>query len=427
MRNPRPRAEGQGGAAGDKLPLENLRVVDLTRAWAGPYATSLLADMGAEVIKVENDVYPDIFRAQSSEVDLASSHPEETSPWFHTINRNKLSLSLDLSKPEGKHAFKELVAVSDVVIENFSTRVMPNLGVSYEQLREVRPDLVMVSMPAFGNSGPYKDLVGYGEPMELMGGLAMLTGYEGESTPIRMGVAYSDCLASYHAVIAVLWGLLHRHRTGRGQHLDLSHFEAVVRTIGEAVLAYGMDGEQPRPRGNRSLWMAPHGCYPCAGADKWVTIAVQSDFEWEALCRSIGNPELVKDPRFATCAARQYHEKELDALISEWTLTMHHVDAMHKLQQAGVAAGAVLSPDELLKDPQLRERGFFEEEDHPVTGKHLVPGMSSRFSRTQGRVCMPTPLFAQHSEHVLGHLLGKLATDTMRLKTHRIAGFEFHD
>ena len=284
-------------AALGKPPLHNLRVVDLTRAWAGPYAASLLADLGAEVIKIESNVYPDIFRAQGSELDSSSSHPEETSPWFHTVNRNKLSLSLDLNKPEGKQTFRELVAISDIVLENFSTRVMPNLGLSYQELLQVRPDLVMVSMPAFGNTGPYKHFVGYGEPMELMGGLAMLTGYEGESTPIRMGVAHSDCLASYHAVIAVLWGLLQRNLTGKGQYFDVSHFEAVARTIGEAVVAYSMNGEQPHLRGNSSRWMVPHGCYRCAGADKWLTIVAQSDSEWTVLCRSMGQPELANDPR----------------------------------------------------------------------------------------------------------------------------------
>ena len=421
----RSRATSEDGAADEKLTLQNIRVVDLTRAWAGPYATSLLADMGAEVIKIESNVYPDVFRGQISEVDSSSSHPEETSPWFHTINRNKLSLSLDLNKPEGKQTFKELVAISDIVLENFSTRVMPNLGLSYQELQQVRPDLVMISMPAFGNSGPYKDFVGYGEPMELMGGLAMLTGYEGESTPIRMGVAYSDCLASYHAVIAVLWGLLQRNTVGRGRYVDVSHFEAVVRTIGEAVLAYSMNGEQPGFRGNRSRSMVPNGCYPCAGGDKWLTIAVQSDSEWQALCQSMGQPMLSEDPRFATRAARKDHEKELDELISQWTRSMEHIEAMHHLQQAGVTAGAVLSPEELVRDPHLADRGFFEEEDHPFTGKHLIPGMSFKFSRTQGRVSRPTPLFAQHSEHVLHDLLGKSATETSRLKSEKIAGFEF--
>ena len=421
------RADEIAGAKGavEKLPLHNVRVVDLTRAWAGPYATSLLADMGAEVIKIESKVYADIFRAQSSELDLSSSHPEETSPWFHTINRNKLSLSLNLSDPQGKQTFRELVAISDIVVENFSTRVMPNLGLGYEQLREVSPDLVMVSMPAFGNSGPYKDFVGYGEPMELMGGLAMLTGYEGESTPIRMGVAYSDCLASYHAVIAVLWGLLQRNLTGRGQYFDISHFEAVARTIGDAVIAYGMNGEQPTFRGNKSRWMVPHGCYPCADEDKWVTIAVQSDTEWRALCRSMGRPGLAEDPRFTTLIARKDHEKELDEYITQWTRTMKHTETMHQLQQAGVTAGAVLSADELVRDPQLAYRGFFQVEDHPVTGKHLIPGTSFKFSRSQARIKMPTPLFAQHSVHLLQGLLGKLATETARLKTDKIAGFEF--
>ena len=411
--------------ANQKLPLQNIRVVDLTRAWAGPYATSLLADMGTEVIKIESDVYPDVFRSQGSELDSSSSHPHETSPWFHTINRNKLSLSLDLNKPEGRQAFKELVTISDIVVENFSTRVMPNLGLSYEELRQVRPDLIMISMPAFGASGPYKDLVGYGEPMELMAGLAMLTGYEGDSTPIRMGVAYSDCLASYHAVIAALWGLLQRNATGTGQYVDVSHFEGVVRAIGEAVLTYSMNGEQPSSRGNRSRWMAPHGCYPCAGKDKWLTIAVRSDSEWQALCQGMGHPMLSKDSRFATPAARKDHEREMDELISQWTRTMGHIEAMHYLQQSGIAAGAVLSPDELVKDPHLSGRGFFEEEDHPITGKHLIPGVSFKFSRTQGRVRTPAPLFAQHSEHVLRDLLGKSGAETVRLKTHRMAGFEF--
>ena len=423
--NLRSRAARANGVALGKLALQDIRVVDLTRAWAGPYATSLLADMGAEVIKIENDVYPDVFRAQGSEVDSSSSHPEETSPWFHTVNRNKLSLSLDLTKPEGKQTFKEVVAISDIVLENFSTRVMPNLGLGYEELRQIRPDLVMVSMPAFGNSGPYKDFVGYGEPMELMGGLAMLTGYEGDSTPIRMGVAYSDCLASFHAVIAVLWGLLQRNLTGNGQYIDISHFETVVRTIGEAVLAYGMNGEQFSSRGNRSGLMAPHGCYPCAGGDKWVTIAAQSDSEWRALCQSIGQPGLAEDPRFATLATRKDHENELDELISQWTRSVGHIEAMQHLQAAGVTAGAVLSPDELVRDPHLADRGFFEEEDHPVTGKHLIPGTSFKFASTRGRIHRPTPLFAQHSEHVLQDLLGKLVRETGRLKTERIAGFAF--
>ena len=425
-RGRKPDAVLEGNAAAAKPPLHNVRVVDLTRAWAGPYATSLLADMGAEVIKIENNLYPDVFRAQSSELDSSSPNPEETSPWFHTINRNKLSLSLDLTKPEGKQTFKGLAAISDIVVENFSTRVMPNLGLSYEELRRVSPDLIMVSMPAFGNSGPYKDFVGYGEPMELMGGLAMLTGYESQSTPIRMGVAYSDCLASYHAVIAVLWGLLQRNLTGRGQYFDISHFEAVARTIGEAVLAYSMNGEQPRFRGNKSRTMAPHGCYPAAGEDKWVTIAVQSDAEWQALCWSMGQAGLAEDPRFATLSARKDHEEELDGLISGWTRTMGHIEAMHKLQQAGVTAGAVLSADELVRDPHLTDRGFFEEEDHPVTGKHLIPGASFKFSRVQGRMKRPTPLFAEHSGHVLHNLLGKSGAETVRLKTEKIAGFDFH-
>ena len=425
IRNQTPPAIHEGEASAEELSLHSIRVVDLTRAWAGPFATSILADLGAEVIRIESDVYADVFRNQNSELDFSSSHPEETGPWFHTVNRNKLSLSLDLSKPEGKRTFKDLVSISDIVLENFSARVMPNLGLGYEELRQARPDLIMVSMPAFGSWGPYKDCVGYGEPMELMGGLAMLTGYEGESAPIRMGVAYSDCLASYHAVIAALWGLLHRNLTGSGQHFDLSHFEAVTRTIGEAVLAYGMSGEQPRSHGNRSRWMVPHGCYPCAGADKWVTIAVQSDSEWRALCQTMGLPRLADDPRFATLTARAGHERELDGLISQWTRTMNHIEAMHHLQQAGVTAGAVLSPDELVGDPHLADRGFFEEEDHPVTGKHLIPGMSFKFSRTQGRIRRPAPLFGQHSGYVLHGLLGKLASEIVRLKAGKVAGFEF--
>ena len=187
-----------------------------------------------------------------------------------------------------------------------------------------------------------------------------------------------------------------------------------------------MNGEQPSFRGNRSRWIAPHGCYPCAGEDKWVTIVAQSDSEWEALCRIMGQPALSDDPRFATLAARKDHERELDQLISQWTRSIGHIEAMHHLQQAGVTAGALLSPDELVRDPHLADRGFFEEEDHPVTGKHLVPGTSFKFSRTQGRTSMPTPLFGQHSEHVLRDLLGKLPTETVRLKTEKIAGFKFH-
>ena len=255
--------------------LGGIRVLDLTHAWAGPFATQLLADYGAEVIKIETCERPDMLRFSTWPTDETRPDAYNRGGWFQYLGRNKLSLTLDLKQPQGHDLFKRLVAQSDVVIENFSARVMPHLGLDYAVLQAVNPRLIMISMPGYGTVGPYKDFVAFGEMIEPFAGLSELTGYP-DRAPLRLAVAYPDPVAGFHAALATLLALRQRRQTGRGQHIHIPHREPITRMLGEAVLDYTVNGRTPRRIGNRHRAWAPHGCYPCRGPDRWITIAVRA-------------------------------------------------------------------------------------------------------------------------------------------------------
>lgn len=392
----------------------------MTQVYAGPYATRLLADMGAEVIKVESPVrtgrggpaaqeggvYPD---------GVPGERPYNRLAYYNELNRNHLAISLDLRSKEGREVFLNLARVSDVLIENFSARVMSNFGLEYAVLSKAKPDTIMLSMPAYGMTGPYRDYVGYGTGIEAMAGLSAMTGYEG-GPPLRVGVAYADPNAGLHAAFAVLAALHHRRRTGRGQYIDLSQREALTMLLGEAVVDYSMRGRLLDRMGNAHPSMAPHGCYPCAGQDEWVAIAAGSGDEWHALRRAMGNPGWSRDGRFDDFEGRQRNHKELDKLIGEWTRGRTHYEVMRLLQEAGVRAGAVLGIAEMMEDPHYRARGFFEMVAHPEAGTHPHPGVAWKMGRTPGSIRRPAPCFAEHNEYVFGELLGMSRNELERLQ-----------
>ena len=387
-----------------RLPLYGVRVLDLTMAWAGPYGTRLLADMGAEVIKIESVDNWDVLRA------LNGQRPDVERVWdksgyFNAINRNKYGCALDLAKPSGRELFLRLAAISDVVIDNYRAEVMDNFGLAYDALSTVNDGVIVVSMPGHGKTGPERDFVTYGTTIELLSGLAHLSGYEG-GPPHKTGIAYPDPLAGIAAAGAVALALWDRRRTGRGQYIELAQRENMISVIGEFLVAYSMNGREPSRRGNRHTSMAPHGCYPCEGEDQWVTIACEDDDQFAALSSAIGPPELARDERFGDVVSRYRNQDALDEVIAAWTRERTKGNAAEALQAAGVPAMPVVSVPEVFEDAQLRAREFFETVTHPVAGTWQIEGAHWRTSETPAHVRIPAPAFAEHNAYVFGELLG---------------------
>ncbi|MGE0540577.1 MAG: CaiB/BaiF CoA transferase family protein [Dehalococcoidia bacterium] len=412
-----------------RLPLAGVRVADVSQVWAGPHCSRMLADLGAEVIKVESIQRMDPVRGDLDPPQgfgnypdgNPGEHPYNRAGSFNAVNLNKLGITLNLQDPRGVAAFQTLVAISDVVIENFSLGVMDRLGIGYAALRAVRPDLIMLSMPGFGSGGPESSYLAYGIGQEQLSGMVSLTGY-GEDTPMKSGINVGDPISALHGVSAILGALFYRRRTGIGQFIELSHLEANIPLIGESVLEYTMNQRNPRRIGNRHPRVAPHGCYPTAGEDTWVTIACFDDSEFRALCQAMELEMLADDLRFATMPARTAHQDELDAIISAWTRQRTHYEAMHILQAAGVAAGAVLNTAEVMSDPQIVARGFFEEVTHPEAGTHAYPGVPYKLSGHSLTVRRPAPMLGEQNAEVLLDLLGIEQREFEQLERDHVVG-----
>lgn len=304
--------------------LNGTRVLDFTRVLAGPYATRVLADFGAEVIKVQSKR-----TERSGEPNL--------NEYFCNWNRNKRSMTLDLNHQEARQIVLELAGISDVVVENFSPRVMSNWGLNYEKLRIVRPDLIMLSMSGMGQTGPWKDCLAFAPTIQSLGGLTYLTSFS-QDCPIGLGYSYADVIVGLYGALGILVALEHRDRTGQGQHIDLSEYEAICTLIGPALLDVFANGRNIFPQGNRSAHLpaAPYGCYKCRGRDRWCVIAVFDDDEWKALCRALGNPHWAEEKRFSTPSERKEHIQELDDLLEQWTTKRTAENVVQILQKAGL-------------------------------------------------------------------------------------------
>ena len=378
----------------DKEILSGLRVLDFTRVLAGPYATRILADFGAEVIKVQS----------KKAVRGAESN---TSGYFTNWNRNKRSITLDMSYPEAREIALKLTAISDVVIENFSPRVMSNWGLSYERLKEVRPDLIMVSMSGMGQTGPWKDFVALGPTIQALSGLTRLTSFN-EDSPMGLGYSYADTVAGLYAVLAVLAALEYREGKGIGQYIDLSEYEAVCTVMGPTFLDILANHKDILPRGNQSHHVpaAPYGCYRCLGTDRWCVIAVFNEVEWQALCEVMGNPDWSQEERFSTLSERKRHAKELDELLGRWTGKHSAEELVYLLQQAGVPAGVVQSAEDLAGDPQLKARDHFVELEHPVQGNTISDASPIKFTDSTKADWKAAPLLGEDNRYVYIELLG---------------------
>ncbi len=382
------------GYNSNKEILSGLRVLDFTRVLAGPYSTRILADFGAEVIKIQS-------KKTENEVETNSSG------YFNTWNRNKRSITLDMSYPEAREIFLKLTTIIDVVIENFSPRVMSNWGLDYENLKSVRPDLIMVSMSGMGQTGPWRDFVAFGPTIQALSGLTYLSSYD-ENSPMGLGYAYADVVAGLYAALAVLAALEYRDREGTGQYIDLSEFEAAVTQLGPVFLDVLVNHKDVLPQGNQPNYMpaAPYGCYKCSGTDSWCVIAVFHEIEWEALLRVMGNPEWTQGEKFSTLSNRKKCSRELDELLGEWTIKHEAEEVVCLLQEAGVPAGVVQNAEDLSKDPQLIARDYFVELEHPVLGTTISDAPPIRFTEGTTGHWKSAPLLGEDNQYVFDDLLG---------------------
>ena len=374
--------------------LSGLRVLDFTRVLAGPYGTRILADFGAEVIKVQSK-------------KTSNGAESNTSMYFSAWNRNKRSITLDMSKPEARDLALRLTEISDIVIENFSPRVMLNWGLDYKSIKEVKPDLIMISMSGMGQTGPWKDFVAFGPTIQSLSGLTHLSSFSQDS-PVGLGYSYADHIAGLYAVFAALAALEYRDKTGRGQYIDLSEYEAICTLIGPALLDASINSREVLPYGNRSDYMpaAPYGCYKCLGNDRWCVIAVFDEREWAALCKALGQSALISEERYSSTLKRMEHAEELDEVIEQWTSKHSAEQAVCLLQEVGVSAGVVQNAEDVANDPQLAARDFFVQVDHPTFGSTISDGSPIKFGRNFKSEWKGAPLRGEANQYVFKELIG---------------------
>jgi crotonobetainyl-CoA:carnitine CoA-transferase CaiB-like acyl-CoA transferase len=395
-----------------QLPLAGIRVIDCTAWWAGPAAAAVLSALGADVIKVESVARPDYMR-------FASARPPTDAQWwewgalFHGANVNKRGITLDLTQPAGVETFERLAATADILVENYTPRVMEQFGLGWEHMHEVNPDLIMVRMPAFGLSGPWRDRTGFAQTMECLTGMAWLTGFP-DGPPVLVRGA-CDPLAGMHAVIATLLALIERDQSGGGRLVETVMVEAALNAAAEQVAEYGDTGTVLRRDGNRGPVAAPQGVYPCAGDDRWLALAVVTDEHWRSLRGVVGDAGWAADIASDTTEVRRRNHDAIDVALTQWTSDRDAEELATALVAAGVPACAVIPSRQIVANPQLRSRRLFEVEPHSVTGDHEIPMLPFRFSRVDHWLRSPAPTLGQHNTEVLSEIgLTPPAIDELR-------------
>lgn len=398
----------------DRLPLRDLRILDLTQVAVGPYTTLMLGFMGAEVIKVESTSRMDISRGQARPTAQGyrvypDNEPGER-PWNragHHVHRNinKLSVTLDLATERGKELCKELAGVCDVLVENFRASVMDRLGLGYDVMSAANPHLIYLKISSQGATGPERDYGSLGSTLEQTAGLASITGYE-DGRPMMTNETYPDPVGGIMNVGVLMAALRRRLQTGRGGFIDFSQREMTASMLGEAFLDYSFNGRVAGPMGNRHPVFEPQGVFPCLGEDMWIAISVGSDEEWTGLCHAIGMPQLIHNPDFSTALARRRNRGQLERFLSNWTREQEHYEAMRTLQENGVPAGAVATGGEIINDPHLEARGFWDDLHHPEAGLYRQVTTPWKFSKTGRTRASPAPDLGEHNDYVLSELLG---------------------
>jgi benzylsuccinate CoA-transferase BbsF subunit len=384
--------------------LSGITIVAFCWAVVGPLTMKFFADHGATVIRMETSKRPCTMRTSSPYKD--NKPGVNRGAYFNHFNTNILSMTLNMGHPKAMEVVKKLVARADVFMENYTPGNMEKWGLTYPELKKIKPDIIMLRQSGYGSSGPYAHLPAFGMVLSPIAGLNNFIGWP-DKEPLPIGVsAYTDCISPRFATAAVIAALDHRNKTGQGQLLELSQFETAQYFIMPAILDYASNGREPARVGNSSPYAAPHGIYRCKGDDRWCAIAVSNDDEWAALCGVMDNFDYCCDPRFETLANRKQNEQELDRLIGEWTVQFTAEEVMTRLQDAGVSAGVVKNTADIYEDPQLRQRDLFWKMEHAEMGQFTHLGQSFELSATPAQPYSPSPLLGEHTEQICTGLLG---------------------
>jgi crotonobetainyl-CoA:carnitine CoA-transferase CaiB-like acyl-CoA transferase len=387
-------------------PLEGVRVLELTKVWAGPYAGKYLAFLGAEVIKVESNHNLDEMRAYGG-TDINHA------PYFLSLNPEILSVQLNMKSEKGLEYLRQMIAKSDIVINNLRPGAMERMGLDYAGLKAIRADIIAVSIKMYGTDGPLGYQTGYAPCFVALGGLTYLVGYEGEA-PVGMNLRYGDSTVGANAAFAAVSALMHRERTGEGQFVDVSAVECAASMIGDSLLEYSLTGQIPGPVGNRHPDMAPHGCYRCAN-DEWISIAISTDDEWRRLCRTMDQAGLEQDSRYADLAGRQAHAAELDDIIAGWTIDQDAEALAARLRANGIPAAKSQSSEELIGDPALWGREFFRFVSDNREGQRPIIGAPWKMSQAEASISRGAPDLGQHNHEVYCGLLGLAPEELQQL------------
>lgn len=391
-------------------PLQGIKVLDLTRVLAGPYCTMMLADMGAEVIKIERPDGGDDSRAYGPFVSSESAY-------FMSVNRGKKSVTLNLKAQEGRALLLEMVERVDVLVENFKPGVMKKLGLGYEELKQRNPRLIYAASSGFGQTGPYSSLPAYDLIIQGLGGVMSITGPDA-ATPTKVGTSIADILSGIFTCVGVLAALQNRERTGQGQMVDVGMLDCMVAILENAIARYATLGQVPQPLGNRHPSIAPFCTLPTR--DGAINVACGNDELWRRYCELAGLGALLRDPRFATNPLRVQHWSELEQLLHETMRARTSAEWTALLRPAGVPVGPIQTIDQLMQDPHVLARDMLVELTHPVAGTVKVPGTPLKFSETAAQVSEPAPLLGQHNEAVLSGLLGRSLQEIARLKAEQV-------
>jgi benzylsuccinate CoA-transferase BbsF subunit len=383
--------------------LEDIKIADFTWYVAGPFCTRYLADYGAQVIKVETSKYIDGVRPYPPYKDNIAG--VNRGGYFHNYNSNKLGITLNMQHPKGREMARKLIMWSDIVAESFSPGVMKGLGLGYDEIRQMKPEIIMISLSSKGQTGPQSGLPAVGLHLAALSGFINITGWPDRDPSLLYG-AYTDSIAGRFAVASIMAALAQRQKTGKGQYIDLAQSEAGIQFLIPPLLDYGANGRVLNRNGNRHPAAAPHGAYRCQGEDRWCAIAVFTEEEWMALRRVMGDPSWAGDARFATLADRKKNEDELNRLVEQWTVSQSAEDVMTRLQEAGVSAGILEKAEDLHRDPQLAARGHFRTLKHQEIGDSTYDGMGSILSETPAELNKAAPVLGQDNYEVYTKILG---------------------
>ena len=395
------------------LPLSGIRVLELAEGWAGPMTAMWLGDLGAEVIKVEAIQRYDHARGQVNESRALASYPNKSPgprPYdvagaYIQANRNKLDATIDLSRAKGVGLFKELIAISDVVVTNMVTGVPEKMGIGYHDLVKVRPDLIMLISSGYGASGPYARRVTMGGAMDGIAGYTWLRHYPDQTPDTASFSIHTDVVTGMNNSMAVQMAVYHRNKTGKGQMIETSGVEASLHQTHVSLMDYALNGRVRTAHGNSHEAMSPHGCYPCAGDDRWINITVCNEGQWNRLCEVMGKPSWASEPQFATHGGRVEHREALNERITEWTRTQEQMELMHRLQKAGVPAGAVYDQSQVAQDPHYAARGCFQRVTLSGYGDYPIPTSPWTMDGRHVGARMPPPRLAEHNDYVFRELL----------------------